>query len=190
MIYALLTIFALILVYAELEFLGALRYPLLVFMAAVGAALTFLNIERWASTKIAYLNSPKKIGFLDDKALEFIEVVDIRDGVAYMRNGDLKAIIQVQPMNFSVLDDKQQNAVFESYKNFLDSLSGSSASDTVPLQIVVKTHQLSIDEFFENIRKRAEETRDPRLMKFSKSFESFLRNRMRQEKVCTGLLMS
>ena len=181
-IYALLTIFALVLVYAELEFLGALRYPLLVSIAAVGAALTFLNIERWASTKIAYLNSPRKIGFLDDKALEFIEVVDIRDGVAYMRNGDLKAISQVQPMNFSVLDDKQQNAVFESYKNFLDSLSGSSASDTVPLQIVVKTHQLSIDEFFENIRKRAEETRDPRLMKFSKSFESFLRNRMRQEK--------
>jgi len=181
-IYALLTIFAVAVVYIELEFLGALRYLLMLLLACAGAGFTFLNLEGWASGKLSYLRSPKRIGFLDENALDFIDVSDIRDGVAYMRNGDLKAIIQVQPINFSVLDERQQNAVFESYKNFLDSLSGSSSSDVIPLQIVVKTHQLNLDEFFENIRKRAEETRDPRLMKFSKSFESFMRNRVREEK--------
>ncbi|NYZ78534.1 PrgI family protein, partial [Candidatus Micrarchaeota archaeon] len=181
-IFVLLTIFAAVLVYSELEFLGTLRYLIILLIAILGISLTFFKLERWASTKLFYLRSPKRIGFLDDKALEFIDVVNIRDGAAHMRNGDLKAIIQVQPMNFSVLDDKQQNAVFESYKNFLDSLSGSSSSDVIPLQVVVKTHQLNLDEFFDNIRKRAEETKDPRLMKFSKSFESFLKTRVHEER--------
>jgi hypothetical protein len=181
-IFALLTIFAVAFVYLELEFLETPRYLLILLIALAGVALTFFNVEKWASTKLSYMRSPKKIGFLDEKALEFIDVVNIREGVAYMRNSDLKAIIQVQPMNFSVLDERQQNAVFESYKNFLDSLSGSSSSDVIPLQVVVKTHQLNLDDFFDNIRKMAEETKDPRLMKFSKSFESFLRDRVREEK--------
>lgn len=182
-IYALLTIFLIFLVYGESEFLGALRYALILLIALVGAALTFLNVERWLSRKLAFLCSPKRVGFMDRRALEFIDVVDVHDGIAYMRNGSMKAVVQVQPINFSVLDEKQQKAVFESYKNFLDSLSGSSASDTIPIQVVVKTHQLNLDEFFESIRKRAEETRDVRLMKFSKSFESFLRNKLRDERV-------
>src|SRR5271157_2720742 len=122
-IFVLLTIFAALLVYWELEFIGTLRYLLVLLIAILGISLTFFKLEGWASAKLSYLRSPKKIGFLDEKALEFIDVVNIRDGAACMKNGDLKAIIQVQPMNFSVLDDKQQNAVFESYKNFLDSLS-------------------------------------------------------------------
>ncbi len=181
-IYVLLTLFTEFLVYSELEFLGTLRYLLILLIAILGMAFTFLNLERWASTKISYLRSPKRIGFLDERALEFIDVADIHDGVARMKNGDLKAIIQVQPMNFSVLDEKQQNAVFESYKNFLDSLSGSSSSDAIPLQVVVKTHQLNLNEFFDNLRKMADETKDPRLTRFSKSFESFLRTRVREER--------
>jgi energy-coupling factor transporter ATP-binding protein EcfA2 len=46
----------------------------------------------------------------------------------------------------------------------------------------VKTHQLNLDEFFDNIKKRAEETKDPRLVKFSNSFSSFFRSRVREEK--------
>lgn len=182
-IYALLTVFLIFLVYGELEFLGVWQYIIILLLAVIGFALVFLNVEGWAFQKFAFLRSPKRIGFMDRKALEFIDVADIRDGVAYMKNGDMKAVVQVQPINFSVLDEKQQKAVFESYKNFLDSLSGSSASDTIPVQVVVKTHQLNLDEFFENIRKRAEEIRDVRLMKFSKSFESFLRNKLRDERV-------
>lgn len=181
-IYSLLTIFAALIVYSELESFGVLMYLLILLIAIVGIALTFFNLETWASTKLSYFKSPKKVGFLDNKALEFIDVIDIRGGIATMRNGDLKAVIQVQPMNFSVLDERQQNAVFESYKNFLDSLSGSSPSDSIPLQVVVKTHQLNLDEFLNNIEKRAEETEDPRLIKFSKSFESFVRARVREER--------
>jgi len=181
-IYALMTLFAVFIIFSELEFLGTPRYLLIAPIAVLGIAFTFLNLDKWTSTKLAYLRSPKRVGFLDGKALEFIDLADIRDGVAHMKNGDLKAIIQVQPMNFSVLDERQQNAVFESYKNFLDSLSGSSSSDSIPLQVVVKTHQLNLDEFFDNIKNRAEETKDPRLVNFSKSFESFIRARVREER--------
>ncbi|MCX6777194.1 MAG: DUF87 domain-containing protein [Candidatus Micrarchaeota archaeon] len=181
-IYALLAIFAIVIVYSELEFVGILRYLLMLLIAVVSAAFMFFDMERILSTKLSYLRAPKKIGFMDSKALELVGVSGIRGGVAYMKDGGLKAVIQTQPINFSVLDDKQKGAVFNSYKNFLDSLSGSSSSDVIPLQVVAKTHQLNIEEFFENIKNKAEETKDPRLIKFTKSFESFFRDRMGKEK--------
>jgi len=181
-IYALIVIFALILVYGEFESFGMLRYLIMLLIVIVGIAMIFFNMEKIISTKLSYMRAPKKIGFMDSRALELVGVSDIRGNVAYLRNGDLKAVIQAQPINFSVLDEKQKNAVFISYKNFLDSLSGSSSSDVIPLQVVVKTHKLDIEEFFENIKNKAEETKDTRLIKFTKSFESFFRDRVRKEK--------
>lgn len=181
--YGIITIFIITVIYFQFDFFPTLlRYLLIILITFVGCGFMFFNFRRWIEEQLIFMNSPKNIGFLDRKALDFIEVAEIRDSLVYMKDGSLKAIIKVQPINFSVLDEKQQKAIFEGYKNFVNSLSGSSSLDMVPIQILIKTHNLSLDEFFESMRKNSKATKNPKIMELTGSFENFFKRKIKEEK--------
>ena len=145
-------------------------------------AFMFLDLGRWVNSELAFHKAPKNAGFLDGKAREFMDIADIRDGIVRMKNGDIKTVMRVQPVNFAMLDETQQSAIFVAFKNFLDSLSGSSSADLVPIQILVKTNHLDLDSFFANTRAKVKETKSPALQRVVEHFERFFRNHIAQEK--------
>ena len=78
-----------------------------------------------------------------------IGVKIIQNNAAYLSNGQLLAILQIQPINFSLLDEGQRTAVILAYREFLNHL-------TTPVQILVKTAKPDLTAYFDAAQKRLE----------------------------------
>lgn len=76
---------------------------------------------------------------------QFIDILEIRDGVVVMKNGTLRSVLLASSINFALKSDEEQEAVIAAYVQFLNSL------DFV-LQIVVQSRGLNIDEYLERLK--------------------------------------
>jgi type IV secretory pathway VirB4 component len=68
----------------------------------------------------------------------------IKDGVVVMRDGSLRAVLMVNSINFNLESHDEQTALLQSYQNFLNSL-------TFPIQIVVQSRTLDLDDYLKKL---------------------------------------
>jgi len=76
---------------------------------------------------------------------QFVNVLEIRDNTVILRDGTLRAVILVASINFSLKSEDEQNAVIQGYVQFLNSLD-------FPLQILIQSRKLDIDEYLERLK--------------------------------------
>src|SRR3989344_5877133 len=81
---------------------------------------------------------------------EFLQIAGIRDGIAIMKNGGLRAILMASSLNFALKAADEQDAITYQYQNFLNALDFS-------LQIVIQSRKLNILPYLELIRKAAKD---------------------------------
>ena len=83
-----------------------------------------------------------------------ITIEDIRDGVIIMPGGDLRGILIASSVNFSLKSTEEQDALIFKYQGFLNSLD-------FPVQILMVSRHLNIDEYLTSIeQKRKEQTNE------------------------------
>lgn len=70
---------------------------------------------------------------------------EIRDNVLVLKNGGVRAILKANSINFNLKSEEEQNAITFSYQGFLNSLE-------FPVQIVVRSKKLDIDNYIEKIK--------------------------------------
>lgn len=68
----------------------------------------------------------------------------IKDGVIMMKDGSLRAVLMVNSINFNLKSQDEQLALLDSYKNFLNSLS-------FPIQILVQSRTLDLDDYLKKL---------------------------------------
>lgn len=61
------------------------------------------------------------------------------------------AILKIQPINFSILNEKEQSAIVQTFQKFLNSLD-------FPIQILMTTTELELENYFNTLEKRVKET--------------------------------
>lgn len=76
-----------------------------------------------------------------------IRVTEIRDGVAIMVDGTLRATLLVSSINFALKSEEEQNAIVYAFQNFLNALD-------YPIQITVSSRKLDITPYLEEVRQR------------------------------------
>lgn len=81
---------------------------------------------------------------------EFLEIMEIKDDVTIMKDGGLRAVILVSSINFALKGEDEQNAIIQAYVSFLNSLE-------YPLQIVIQSRRLDIDNYLEKLKTREKE---------------------------------
>lgn len=74
----------------------------------------------------------------------YLDVQEIRDDVVVLRDGTVRAVLMVSSVNFDLKSEDEQNAMVMSYVNFLNSLN-------FPLQIVVQSRPLNIDDYLQRL---------------------------------------
>lgn len=79
----------------------------------------------------------------------FLKISEIRDDTVVLKNGGVRAVLRVASMNFNLKSEEEQNAIIYSYQGFLNTLE-------FPIQIVIRSKKLDIDEYLENLRKIGE----------------------------------
>lgn len=157
-----------------------LDFPIRVYAAlpfmCLGIGFAFMNL----STKLAdintYRNSIREAGYFDKKLGELIEVKKIENNAIYLKSGQVRAVFEVTPINFSILSKAEQEAIVYAYRGFLNSLD-------FPIQIVMRTTTLSIDNYLAGLKKQVMERNSKELAEQFASFEEFMRRFIEENSV-------
>ena len=76
---------------------------------------------------------------------QYLDILQIHDDVVILKNGTILAVLLVSSINFSLKSDEEQDAVIEAYVQFLNSID-------YPLQIVIQSRRLDIDDYLETLK--------------------------------------
>lgn len=114
---------------------------------AIGIAFAFLNIEGRLLDIFAYLSNVRKASPDELKAQNFIGIKAIKNNAVYLDNGELRAILKVEPVNFELFEEERKKSLISNYRDFLNHL-------TSPVQVLVRTTDASLSEYFEKQEKK------------------------------------
>ncbi|MCL5006564.1 MAG: ATP-binding protein [Patescibacteria group bacterium] len=84
---------------------------------------------------------------------QFVDVKEIKNGVAVLKDGGLRKVVLVDGLNFNLKSEEEQNLITLGYQNLLNSLDFS-------LQIIVHTRKLNVDDYLAELRARQEQETD------------------------------
>jgi hypothetical protein len=76
---------------------------------------------------------------------QFLPIKEIKEGVAVMRDGSIRAVIMVSSVNFALKNEEEKDAIIMSYQGFLNSLN-------FPVQIVIRSRRLFLDNYLNNLK--------------------------------------
>jgi hypothetical protein len=80
----------------------------------------------------------------------FVPIAEIRDGIAIMKDGSMRAILLVSSTNFALKSADEQSSIIFQFQNFLNSINFS-------IQIVVQSRRLDIRPYIALLQNRLKE---------------------------------
>lgn len=80
----------------------------------------------------------------------YIDIAQIQEDVVVMKDGTMRAVILTSSLNFSLKSEQEQNATVSSYVQFLNSLK-------FPIQIVIQSRKLNIDNYINKLQQQEKE---------------------------------
>ena len=105
----------------------------------------------------------------DDSTQRYLPFSEIRDNVMYMKDGSARMIIAVQPVNFSLKSEQEQDAIIYSYQRFLNSLR-------FPIQILVRSLKVDIEGYVTRLQNIASTQKNNLLKEQTLRYIDFLGN--------------
>lgn len=109
---------------------------------------------------------------------QYLDILEIKDDTVVMRDGTLRAVLGVSSINFSLKSEDEQNAIISSYISFLNNIS-------TPIQIVVQSRDLNIDNYIEYLKGKEKEQTNKLLKIQTAEYIEYI-----QELVSIGKIMS
>lgn len=78
-----------------------------------------------------------------------VDIADIVDNIVILKNGSLRTVIEVSSINFELRSEGEQIAILQNFQRFLNSTD-------FPLQIVVNSRKLDIEDYVKIIDQSTE----------------------------------
>ncbi len=78
----------------------------------------------------------------------FLPFAEIRNDTVVLKNGGLRAVLEVQPINYDLKSETEQKGIISGYMSFLNTLN-------FPIQILVRSSNVNIDPYLEKVRDNA-----------------------------------
>lgn len=88
--------------------------------------------------------------------LRFLNIAEIHDDTVILKDGTVRAVVDVTSVNFSLKSEEEQNSIIFSYQQFLNALE-------FPIQIYIRSKKLDLDDYIANLSATAEEQANPLL---------------------------
>lgn len=102
-------------------------------------------------------------------AQEFVDIEEIKDGVAVLKNGTLRAVLMVSSINFDLKSTQEQEAIVANYQGFLNSLD-------FPIQIIVSSRKLDINPYLAMLEGKEKEQPNELLRFQIAEYRDFVKN--------------
>ncbi len=75
----------------------------------------------------------------------FLPIGEIRNDTVLLKNGGLRAIVQVEALNFNLKSETEQLGIISGYESFVNTL-------VFPLQVVIRSSKMNIDPYLLQLR--------------------------------------
>lgn len=111
--------------------------------------------------------SRKPQGQVANATQTHLKIGEIRDNFLVLKNGGIRAILKASSINFNLKSEEEQNAITYSYQGFLNSLE-------FPVQIVVRSKRLDIDNYLDDIRRIGEKQQNKLLKDQTMEYADFV----------------
>lgn len=79
----------------------------------------------------------------------FLPIAEIRNDTVLLKNGGIRAVLQIEALNFNLKSETEQQGIIAGYGAFVNTL-------TFPLQIVVRSTKTNIDDYLNSLRQIGE----------------------------------
>lgn len=81
---------------------------------------------------------------------QYLDIAEFREDAVIMRDGTLRAVLLVSSINFALKSEDEQNAIISAYVGFLNNIN-------FPLQIVIQSRELNIDNYLNFLKQKERE---------------------------------
>lgn len=81
---------------------------------------------------------------------ELIPITDIASGIVTLKDGSLRAVVQINAINFELRSSDEQQAIIQQFQGFLNSVD-------FPFQIVIHSRRFDITEYLESVQKASDQ---------------------------------
>lgn len=106
----------------------------------------------------------------------FLDIHDITNNIAIMKNGSSAIILTVNAMNFGLLAEQEQDAVIYSYAGLLNSIN-------YPIQILIQSQTKDASSYLQLLEKREEKTTDKTKKAWIRRYSKFVSDLIKERNV-------
>ena len=97
----------------------------------------------------------------------FLPIAEIRNDTVVLKNGGLRAILQVEALNFNLKSETEQQGIISGYESFVNTLA-------FPVQIVIRSSKMNIDPYLAKLRTIAATQPNELLKKQTMAYADFI----------------
>ncbi len=107
-----------------------------------------------------------------------IALKGVRDGILLLPQNNYRAILSVSALNFELRSEDEQDAIIDTYESFLNSIGW-------PIQILVRTREIDMDGYLEDLSHRLQSETIPVYKTQLKNYDEFIRLLITDNKILT-----
>ena len=97
----------------------------------------------------------------------FVPISEIRNDTVILKKGGLRAVLEVEALNFNLKSETEQQGIISGYESFINTL-------IFPLQIVVRSTKVNIDPYIGQIREMANKQENELLREQTEAYANFM----------------
>ncbi|MBT6690938.1 hypothetical protein HOB10_01230 [Candidatus Parcubacteria bacterium] len=107
---------------------------------------------------------------------KYLDIAEIRDDMVVLNDGSVRGVLLVASINFDLKSEDEQKAIIGGYVSFLNTFN-------YPIQVIVQSRPLNIDEYMERLRKVEKEQTNELLRMQTADYRIFVGELLTLEKI-------
>jgi hypothetical protein len=107
---------------------------------------------------------------------QFTEIEDVQNDIVLFSDGSCALVIGVSAVNFSLLSEKEQDAMIYSYAQLLNSLS-------FPVQLIVRSQHKDVTAYLNSLADKERQQTNPKLAKSIHDYRVFVESTVKEKEV-------
>ncbi|MBT4850384.1 hypothetical protein HON36_06065 [Candidatus Parcubacteria bacterium] len=107
---------------------------------------------------------------------KYLDIAEIRDDIVILNDGTVRGVLLISSINFDLKSEDEQRAIIGGYVSFLNTLD-------YPLQIVIQSRPLNIDDYLDRLKKVEKEQTNESLRMQTVDYRQFINELLTLEKI-------
>jgi type IV secretory pathway VirB4 component len=109
-------------------------------------------------------------------AQDLVTIEEIKDNTVVLKSGELRQVLMVGGVNFSLKSESEQNIITSGYQNFLNSLS-------FPIQIIIHSRKINAEKYLRALDDRRAQEGSALLQDQIGEYQEFIRSFVKENAI-------